>query len=63
MGKYGSLLNTLLAVTLAGVGYQVVQSGGDWSLALDALATTVLTALIKVLNPMDSDAGVNAKRD
>jgi hypothetical protein len=62
MGKYGPLLNTLLAVTVAGVGYQVVLSGGDWASALDALGVTVLTALIKVLNPTDGDVGVKAKK-
>jgi hypothetical protein len=56
--KYKQLLNTLAAVAVAAVGVRVVQSGGDWVAALDALATTVLTGLIKLLNPLDQDGGV-----
>lgn len=62
MGKYGSLLNTLGAVALSAVGVAVIQSGGDWGLALDTLAVTVLTAVIKALNPVDGDVGVKAKK-
>lgn len=63
MEKYKTLANTLGAVLVAALGTAALQSGGDWKVALDAIAMLVITAVIKALNPVDGDVGVNSRKE